>query len=299
LGRLRALAPIALIGLGVFMVLLPIVYPIALWKFATIVYPPYFWADLRPDGTADNPTIITPGETITVYVMLVEDDYVAGIDLPESQFWDVTVVITGNTYSTTLYLLYTTYYYVDHLKIATFEAPWTIPTGENVTYKFAWEAKIYDEFGNHLGTATYTTYAKTPVEPDGEFRVNDLVVNEKSKIVVFDPTIKVEFRPTKDEDEITGVYVEFWKADSLVYNLTLTKQPDGTYTGTYTLEEGGVWKLKGFVEWVGGAPLPKMSVAVQWGEAPPPPPTISRIQIVGAVLIAVGSAIFLYQRRRV
>jgi len=291
------------------MLLAPLVMPLALWRIATLIYPDFFWVSLYPGGNNTDPTIITPGDSIIVSVHLVEDDDTAGIDLPDAQWWGVTVNITGDGYDTTLTLSYIRSYwdYVDghYCYIAVFEpmALWTVPAGEGITYRFDWEVKIieYDPLtgmSTLLGTATTTTYAKTPYEePDGYFEIDDVEATETSIHITFDPTIKLDFVPTRHEAKITGVYVCIRQNGVVLDTVFLVVQADGTYSANYTFTDTGVYELRGWIKWLYGPDLRKMTITIGWGEETPPSP-FWKTSVFAVVFIASGIALFVVQRRK-
>jgi len=102
---------------------------------------------------------------------------------------------------------------------------------------------------------------------------------------------------TRNADKITAVKVEVWKDNSLKNTVTLSKW-GSAYTGSYTLSSSGTYVLKGKIEWTDGSPIPKMSIFVTWGEDENGRGggSININQIVGIILTAAGSILFLVKR---
>jgi hypothetical protein len=267
---------------------------------ATVIYPQYFWYQLYPDSEdSANPTLISAGSTITVNIKLVYYDATADVELPSPTYWIVKVAITRMSDNTIVKVI--DFGLRDDVQggvqveshivsIAIWEEPWTVPTGMGELYKFAWTVHIKDSSGNDYGTQTKTTYAKTAdIEPDGVFKINGKDASQTSSIVVLDPTLTLEFAPSRNADKITAVKVEVWKGGSQTATVTLTKQADGNYKGSYTLPGYGVYELKGYIEWSGGSPLRKMSLIVGWGEEGGG--WFGLNQIIGLVCMAVGAVL--------
>ena len=259
---------------------------------ATIIYPAHFWYSLYPDGTSDDPALITIGETISPTIKLVYHDATANIRLPSPAYWKVSVTIDGSTINFGLPDEFLSSVKVnDHwCTVAVWQDSWTVPAGEGVTYTFIWKAVIYDGDGTYIDTKEKTTYAKTALdEPDGYFTINGLKASEVTTHVVLEPTLKLGFVATKNPEKLTEVYVEVLKGGVKVSTVTLTGE-DSTYSATYTLPSHGTYELKGYYTWTGSTtPIRKMSVTASWGEeALPFKLPISGIQIFGALLIAAG-----------
>jgi hypothetical protein len=268
-----------------------------------VIYPQYFWYQLYPSsGDSTNPTLISPGSSITVNLKLVYYDATADLKLPSPTYWIVKVTITRKSDGAVVKTINFGRYddvqggvkVDDHYcSIAIWEESWTVPAGADVTYKFDWSVQIKDSSGNDYGTKTKTTYAKTAgIEPDGVFKINGKDASQTSKLVVLGPTLTLEFVPSKNAEKITAVKVEVWKGDSKIKTVTLDKQ-DGNYKKTYKLPEYGVYRLDGYIEWTGGDPIQKMSIVSVWGEEKPPKvnmkmvfPTIS--VLVGIALLVLG-----------
>jgi len=286
-------------GLGVFLIVFGllsafnVVSPYRL--LATVTYPKYFWYQLYPDGVdASNPTLLSEGKSITVNVKLVYYDATANVELPSPTYWVVKVTIRRTSDNVVVKTI--DFGRFDDVQggvkidsnwcsIAIWEESWTVPAGLGVTYKFEWSAQVKDSSGNDYGTQTKTTYGKTAdIEPDGIFKINGRDASQTSSPMVLDPALSLEFVPSKNADKVTAVKVESWKGGILQSTVSLTKQTDGTYAGTYTLPGYGVYEIKGFIEWTGGNPLRKMSLIASWGEEG----QFGFNQIIGIVSMAIG-----------
>jgi hypothetical protein len=286
---------------GVALLLVGILFVTNIIPLATVIYPREFWYQLYPDGTNDNPTIVAPGQQITLSAKIVYHCSTEGIELPSPAYWVVTVTITASGYSKTVNLgrpdKFLSSVVIDghYTTVAVWEELWTVPSGEGVVYAFKWSVTIKDDAGNDYGTQTKTTYAKTAdVEPDGTFKVNGKDASQTSSLVVLSPNLNFEFTPTKNADKIISVYVEVWKGSSKLTAITLTKGA-ASYTGSYTLPGYGVYTLKGFVSWSGGS-IPKMSITASWGEEEPPFIEGLRLNhLVGFASIIAG-AVLLFKR---
>jgi len=264
---------------------------------ATVIYPQHFWYQLYPDSTESaNPTLLTAGKAVTVSAKLVYYDATAGIELPPPTYWVVKVSVKKVSDDTVVKIIdFGTRDDVQggveieghYCSIALWEETWTVPTEVGVSYRFEWSAQIKDSSGNDYGTQTYTTYGKTAdVEPDGVFKINGKDASQTSAFVVLSSQLSISFTPIKNPDKITAVKVESYKGGTLQSTVTLTKQADGSYTGTYTLPGYGTYEIKGIIEWTGGNPLRKMSLIVDWGDGDGG--WLSVNQIAGLAAMAVG-----------
>jgi len=275
---------------GLILLFIGLLFFTNIMPLATVVFPKYFWYQLYPDGTVDNPTIITSGDAITLTAKLVYYDATDNVELPSPYYWKVTVTIEGvTTIDFGHYKSVQGGVKIDnhYCAIAIWEKSWTIPTGEGVTYKFTWNAKIYDKEGVLHGETSKTTYAKTPSEePDGVFKVNGYDATEMTSLVVFSNALQFEFDATKNPDKITRVYVEVWKG-SLINTVSLEKKTTSHYEGTYTLPASGTYELKGYITWSGGT-FRKMSITAGWGEEEQPPFAFGTNQLIGAIMMFFG-----------
>jgi len=271
---------------------------------ATVIYPQHFWYHLYPDSDdSSNPTLLSAGSTVTISCKLVYYDATAGVELPSPAYWVVKIAVRKVSDGTVVKVI--DLGIQDDVQggveigghfcsVAIWEEQWTVPATVGVMYRFEWSAQVKDSGGNDYGTQTYMTYGKTAdVEPDGVFKINGRDAGQTSSIVVLDPTLSLSFTPTKNPDKITFVKVESWKGGVLQSTVTLSKQTDGTYKGSYTLPGCGVYELKGFIEWAGGSPLRKMSVLMSWGDGDGG--WFGWNQLVGLSSIAIG--IFLTAKR--
>jgi hypothetical protein len=262
---------------------------------ATIVYPSIFWVHMYP-GSEDSgdPTMLTPGETITLTVEVVDYDATLDVDLGNPFYWTAKVEIrrVDGTLIGTVNLPDKSFSVGKDVEghtcnTVTFTGHWTVSNTEGVAYSFTWKVDIYDSDEVYLDTAEKTTYGKTPyAEPDGYFEINGKRATETSTHVVFNPTLSITFTPTKNSDKISAVKVEVRKAGSLINTVRLTKS-GSIYTGSYTLPSSGTYALTGKIEWTDGNPIPKMNVLITWGEEDDG--GISINQVVGLGLIAVGA----------
>jgi hypothetical protein len=277
----RRILPPVLIILGLILLASPYL------PLATILFPEKFWYSLYPDGTAENPTMLSPGSTIQLKCQLVYFDAQTGVQLPGYYAtWTVQVTISETGETKTLYddiVAYPEGRYATFL----FEGTWTVPAAEGASYTFNWLVILRDSDGVEYSRQTKTTYAKTILEePDGYFTINDVKADVETTHLVLEPLVTMAFIPTKNAEKITSVYVEIWRGTSLLATRTLTKT--GTqYTGSYTLPSYGTYQFKGFYTWTGSpTPIQKMSVIVcmEAGYAP----RLTYLQIIGIILTAAG-----------
>jgi len=285
----RKALSLALIIIGIFLLASPVV----LARFATVIYAEKFWYSFYPDGTVDDPTMLTPGETIQLKCELVYRDVYAGIDLPGIHYWIVEVTINPGGQTIKLDYQESIYHSEGRYTTAIFVSSWTVPSGECVSYTFSWKVTLRDNNRNVYDTKSTTTYARTIAEePDGYFTINNKRADQQTTIIVLDPTLSLGFTATKNGEKITIVYVEVWKGGSKIGTVTLSGS-NPTWTGTYALPDYGTYQLKGFYTWTGSAqPLQKMSITVGWGEQPPTI-TLTPLQILGIVCIALGAVLYL------
>jgi len=275
---------------------------------ATLIYPQYFWYHQYPSSTdSANPTIITAGTSITLDVEAVYTDATAGINLPNPAYWIVTLKITniatGTVVNTINFGLVSTTFTAtvgsDICAVAVWQQPWTVPTGDGVTYKFSWSLDLKDSAGVDYGTQTSTTYGATPLaQPDGTFSVNGKVASQTSGLVVLSPSLTLSFVPTKNPDKISGVTVDVLKGSTKQTTVTLAKQSDSTYSAGYTLPSYGTYTLNGYIAWSGGNPLQKMSLVATWGSngnltGNP----IGINQIIGVISMAAGAFLVVWKRK--
>jgi len=289
--NIQKIVSIALMVIGVVFLASPVLLP----GLATVIYPEKFWYSFYPDGTADNPTMLTPGETIQLKCEVVSYDARLGISLPGDGFWTGYCAINGQKIPLTnqgprsgvenRYVVYP------------FTGEWAVPQEEGVTYTFEWtiEIRVWDESQNKavlIDTKSTATYAKTIAEePDGYFTVNGKRADQQTTIVVLEPTLSLGFTATKNGDKISSVYVEVWKGGNKIDTVTLSGSTP-TWTGTYTLPDYGTYQLKGFYTWTEGtAPIQKMSVTVGWNEQMPSI-VLTPLQVIGIVFVALGAVIF-------
>ncbi|RLG03524.1 MAG: hypothetical protein DRN61_04655 [Thaumarchaeota archaeon] len=262
---------------------------------ATVVYPSIFWVHMYP-GSEDsgNPTMLTPGQTVTLTVEVVHYDANLDVDVGNPFYWTANVEIKklDGTLIDTVNLPEKSFSVGKDVQghicnTVTFTGSWTVPSTEGVTYSFTWKVDIYDDNEEYLDTAEKTTYGKTPLaEPDGYFEINGKQASETSTHIVFNPTLSITFTPTKNPDKITAVKVEVRKDGSLTSTVSLTKS-GGKYTGSYTLPSAGTYSLTGKIEWTDGTPIPKMNVLVTWGKEEDGGIPVN--QIIGLVCMAAGA----------
>jgi len=277
--------------------------PLAIYgiRNAIVVYPSTFWVHFFPDGTRDQPTLISPGSTITLTVKCVSFDATEDVDLGNPFDWKASVTIKRLDGSTVASLgMGNKEFGVGEnvnghtCNTVAWSQEWTVPNTEGVVYEFIWAVEIYGDDGQYLTTAKTSTFAKTPLdEPDGYFEINGERADQTSTIIVMDPTLTLKFTPTKNPEKITAVKVEVWKAGSLRDTVTLSKQSDGTYSGSYTLPAAGTYELKGYIEWSDGSPLRRMSIVAQYGEDEDGSPNVMKIiaiisGITGTIFLALG-----------
>ena len=302
---LRRCSGAALILIGLLCVF-NVISPMRL--LATVIYPQYFWYQLYPDSEdSTNPTILSAGSAVTISIKLVYYDATLDVELPSPAYWNVKVTITRTSDNSVVKTI--SFGLPDDYRggvdieghicsVAIWEDTWTVPSTVGVTYKFDWNVEVRDSSDNLVGTQTKTTYAKTAdIEPDGIFKINGVDASQTSSILVLDPTLSLEFSPTKNPDKITAVKVEVWKGGSQIQQVTLTKQSSGNYAGSYTLPGYGVYELKGYIEWPDGNPLRKMSIMIDWN-SDKGGGGISVNQIIGVGCIFAGGSILLMERKR-
>jgi len=282
----RRLSGLALIVFG----LLCFLNVVSIAKMATVSYID-IWVYLYPGSTdSASPDMVTIGSTVTLTATLRYADYSKGW-YSDPYSWTVTVDIykgESKVQTVTLYS-YDPGMYID---MADWTGSWTIPNEEGTLYRLVWNVNTYDS-----GTTSKNTYAKTPLtEPDGSFKVNGKDTSQTSTLHVVNPTLTLSFTPSKAADKITGAYVEVWNGGSKTTSVTMTKQTDGTYTGSYTLPNYGTYELRGYVEWNGGNPLRKMSALSTGGaEEGPSGRWFGLNQAIGLLSIAIG--VFLMAKR--
>jgi len=249
----------ALQKLGAAMIILGIVLPflgIALPSLATIIYdatPPTLNYPY-PSGTSPSgATPLTPGQTITVKIVVVEDG--SGISTVKCDIFKY-----GGSILTTLTLSQGS----SALGGYEYTASWTVPNEAGVTYQFNFMAK--DNAGN---VATKTSYGVTGT-PDGYFTINGQQVTATSVIYVNNPTLNIDFTATSLPDLITGIRVIVRdSAGTTLRDFTLTKSSSGnTWSGTHTLSAEGKYTISGYIVIASGSQLQKMELVVQWGGVP-------------------------------
>jgi len=285
---------------GAAFILVGLLLAFNVFPMATVIFPEKFWYQVYPDGSSNNPTLLTPNQQITLKATLVLRDFQTGVDLSNYpyNYWDVTVNVAGQTI--TLSNTMNTYASADGRYILNdWAAPWTVPNNPGTTYTFSWTAVIKDANKNLVGTSTYTTYGKVALEePDGMFYINDQPATTTTTLIVFNPQLSLKFTATKNGDKITSVYVEVWKGDTKINTVPLTGS-NPTWSAPYTLPSGGAYTLKGYYTWTGSSqPIQKMSILADWenGQIPPWPPPFSVMQIAGVGLIIVG-AVLAFKKR--
>ena len=289
----------ALIIVGLFLLIGGGVALAGYTQMATVIYPQFFWYSLYPSGSSSNPTLLTPGNTITVSIKLVYFDATANVELPSPTYWDVFVTIVGGGKD----------YFIDFglrtgtqpgvkvdshfCAIAIWEKPWTVPAGDGVQYTLGWRVAIKDKNGVTIGTKTTTTYAKTPdVEPDGVFKINGQVASETAQLIVLDGKLDLLFTATKSGELINRVYVTVTKAGEAIDGDVELTGSNPTWRASYTLPGPGTYELHGFFRWgTQNAVIRKMNLVTSWGEetAPPGPRTLSKAEMMGLVSAFLGA----------
>jgi len=280
-----------LIGLlGLVLIVLPRFAPIQFTRLAVVIYPEKFWYSLHPDGTKENPTLLSLGTQFELKAELVYYDAETVLSLHVAGHWLVYCTIDG----TQIQLKFKEHRDGVEGRYATgvFTAMWTTPTEEGKLLSFEWLVIIREYVGDgqyeELGRVTTTTWGKTPLEePDGYFTINGRRADQTTTLVVLDPGLTVEFIPTRKPEKITSVFCEIYYKESLIDTFYLSK--DTTYKARYTLPHPGTFEIKGFFEWDGQPRVPKLSIAITWGEEPPALPILS---ITGALIAIVGFVMY-------
>jgi hypothetical protein len=285
--------------IGVVLVLVGLLFVVSpTLPMATVIYPERFWYRLYPDGTSDNPTLLTPGSTVTLTAELVYYDAQLGVQLPGTYLtWIVQVSIDGQTITldgkgvNTRDARYATF---------VFEKQWTVPNVEGKSLTLTWTVIIRDENRNEVGRATTTTYARTPLnEPDGVFYVNGRDASQTTQIAVIDGKLDLRFTAIKYGEKIQSVYVEVWRGGSKVATVALTGA-NPTWTASYTLPSPGTYRLDGYFTWSGSSkPVQKMSIVAGWNEGSLSSPSLplGLPQLLGIGLVVVGGALLLRRPR--
>jgi len=225
---------------------------------------------------SSNPTLISPGTPITLDIELVYYDATASVELPSPTYWNVKVTVTRVSTESTVKTIdfgraddYQGGVKVDghFCSIAIWQDSWTVPSGLGELYRFSWTVQIKDSSGNDYGTQTKTTYAKTAdIEPDGVFKINGKDASQISGIVILNPELTLQFSPVKNTDKITAVRLEVVQGSTSVATVKLAKQTSADYKGSYTLPGYGTYELNGYIDWIEGTPIQKMSIVMSWGE---------------------------------
>jgi len=279
------------------------------------------WYSWWPDGTSSSPNHLNTGATVVVWCDLVYDDPSGFYIDPNDYTVTVTVSKDGSTVAT-LNLVYTSSYPDGELHIAHFEKQWTVPTEGDVLYQFYWEVTAPG-----AGTSTKTTYGKTDPTPDGTWYINNVASSETASHSLISPTFTVKFVPTQQADAITNVYIKVFDQGTNTQvsgsPMSLTKQGDGSWTGTFTLPYEGAFRCEGWIDWTGGVDVRLMSIVAVYGvetetferpsvgptpsPSPSPSPSIetpegvpllglSQTQFIGVLLIVLGFV--MYRRGR-
>ena len=261
---------------------------------------------MYPESTdSSNPTILTPGQSVTLTVECVSYDATLDVDLGNDMYWKARVEISklDGTLIQTVELPNKDFEVAKNVNGHTcntviFSGTWTVPSTQGETYKFKWMVDIYQDSSTFVDTAETTTYGKTPYEePDGYFRINGKDATETSYHIVFNSQLSLEFVPTKNPDKITAVKVEVWK-DNVLKNTVTLSQSGSTYTATYNLPSHGTYLLKGKIEWTGGSAIPKMNILLSWGDEDGDGDGYDLNQIIGGIMMFSGAAILLTEKKR-
>jgi len=258
------------------------------------------WVYLYPGSTDSNsPDMVTQGSTLTLTAELKCYDPSLGW-YSEPNDWYVSVNIYKGTTKIQTVTLLTSYDYLSGSDTAEFTGSWT-PGEENTLYTLVWYVDTMDS-----GSDSRTTYAKTPLlEPDGVFRVNGKDSSQTTVLTLIDPKLSFTFAPSKYPDKITSVNVRIIKDNVQIQSIALTKQTDGSYTGSYTLPNYGTYVVEGYVSWSGGT-LRKMSVLAIYGEegggnggdgGGETPFVLPQRYLIGAILIVVGAVLYRLKAR--
>jgi len=277
-------------------------------QLATIIYttePSVYVSPVSPAGTQTDPSPLVPGLTINI---------VASVRTTSTESPSCQVTISGEGFSTTtltlqIYDHFTvgdyTYYTMKYLD-------WEVPDLENgtvMTFYFKASAKALYENQTYYGEA-YSYGVITHV--DGAFYINGELATETSRHVIYDPTITIEFRATKQGDAITRVYLHVYDAlGNQLDTLVLTEdEEDVHWEANYTLPSKGQYEITGFFN-VGDKTYRKMSVLIGYGEGEENGEeggdeiiryiTVEKLYGVpiSFIVIAVGATIFVYGATRV
>jgi hypothetical protein len=238
------------------------------------------WTFLSPGSTdSANPNVLTQGTTITLTAELL---YESGGFWSDPYSWTVTVEVYKASTKQTTVTLWCSYMMMGTTE--TWTGSWAVPADEATSYSFVWKVHTLD-----AGDASKTTYGKTSLtEPDGVFKINGKDTSQTSSISVISPDISITFSPSKSADKITSVDIKVFKDSAQIKLFTLTKQTDGSYTGTYTLPGTGAFEIQGYISWNAGNPLRKMDLFATWGEEALPA-WFGFNQTFGLIFMVVGA----------
>jgi len=287
-------------AVGALLLVLGVLLVANVFPLSTIIFPEEFWYSVFPDGTVDNPTLISPGSTIQLKAQLVYYDGQTGIELPGTYLtWIVQVTVEGETITLSDEVVSP----VDG-RYATFlfKGTWNVPNVEGKVYAFDWLAIVRDKDRNEVGRSTLTTYAKTSDVVDGYFLINGKNADQESTQVVFSPELDIKFIVTKGASSISRVYVDVYKKGTKITSFNLVREistPENpVWAYTYTLPGPGTYELQGYFV-AGDVSYRKMSLITVWDEEMET--TVPLKTVTGVILIVAGLVVALYEpklRRR-
>lgn len=223
---------------------------------------------LSPDGTRDAPTPAVAGSQINLMVQLRAYDSYENLALPSWESpdnWEVKAAVSSGD----------VVYFSNPEKVASglpsnptrvtyiWYESWKVPEEYGALYSITWTITIRDESGASAGEIARTTYVTTdPAVPDGYFLINGRNVDMDTTLTVFSPSLSFRFIPTSEATRISGAYVVVSEGKTVVARMELVPQGDGTYAGTFTLPNQGVYSVNGYMNTTEGASIRLLSVLV-------------------------------------
>ncbi|RLI45031.1 hypothetical protein DRO69_06065 [Candidatus Bathyarchaeota archaeon] len=126
-----------------------------------------------------------------------------------------------------------------------------VPPEYKVNYEVTYYVEDVEGRSCSVSTTVYFippwTEIPTAVTPNGYFTINGEQATSKAAMLVDSPELDLTFIPTENPEYIIQVNVEVYKDGQLIDTVQLSKLPDGSWHGSYTLPSPGVYTLEGNV----------------------------------------------------
>ena len=238
--------------------------------------------NVYPSGTATNPTVVSPGSNLSIYMDVIEN-----IGLNISQV-TITANLTGYSKTIELYNTSTIITYPEG-NASRFASVWYVPDEPGIKYKLYWY--VMDVGGNENSTITYAiTEAEAPV---GFFTVNGYKIPESETLWLNTLKLTFGYWVVKYPDVVSAVRVKiFWKNNTLLDDISFNKMEDSYWEANYTLPQGDTYYIvEGYVETIAGKSYKQLSIYLNY--APPQEvtevtvSTIYKITLTGMAAVAI------------